>query len=506
MLRELEELREDARALATALSSLRSRRAAGLSAQATFRELIKAHPLCTSADGLAQAREELGNALEEDPRRAGRVARLTSLRGFLVQARAMALEPGAAQELFDLRQRPLVRPPGDAGLHGALPAVAVERDLPLVRARDKRAELEAALAEALGSADGTRSAAWEAAQAAQAEAGLGSSGERRSLSSSEGVISVHLLAEGLLDRTDALARDLGGWLLERHTGAEPFPGGAERHDLLHLLWAPRCASAFPRGEMMRTVRRWAEMLRLDLGAGEAISLDDEDRPLKWPGAHAEPIDPPWEVRVSLLLEEGPRALGQLLSAVGVAQLRAGPPSDAPPEDLWFGDPALPYACAALLEGLLREPEFLRRCAKVELPPDDARAISIASVFDARIAAARCLAAAQAQEQGLGGRAASAHRDLFARAALCELPKGLALCDLDPFAPGAELQGRALAGRLRAVLREKFDEDWWRNPRALPKLQALWGRGGRPTLGELWAELGGPPGIDPLVDGLAEACR
>ena len=495
MLRELEELRDEARALATALALLRSRRAAGLAAQATFRELLKAHPRCTSADGLAQAREELGNALGDEPRRGGRVARLTSLRDFLARARALQLEPGAAQELFDLPQRPLVRPPGDAGLHGALPAVAVERDLPLVRARDKRAELEAALAEALGSADGARSAAWEAAQAALSEAGVATSAPE------DGA-----LAGQLLDRTDALARDLGGWLLERHTGAEPFPGGAERHDLLHLLWAPRCASAFPRGEILRTVRRWAEMLRLDLGAGKAIILDDDDRPLKWPGAHAEPIDPPWEVRISLLPEEGPRALGMLLSAIGVAQLRAGPPSDAPPEDLWFGDPALPYACAALLEGLLREPQFLRRCAKVDLPPDDVRAIAIAGVFDARLAAARCLAAAQAHAHGLGGQAASAHRDLFARAALCDLPKGLALCDLDPFAPAAELRGRALAGRLRAALRETFDEDWWRNPRALPKLQALWGRGGRPTVDELWGELGATPSIGPLADGLAEACR
>ena len=493
MLRELEELREDARALATALALLRARRAAGLPSQVTLRELLKAHPRCTSADGLAQAREELGSALSDERR--GRAARLTALRDFLVQARALALEPGAAQELFDLPQRPLVRPPGDAGLHGALPSVAVERDLPLVRARDKRAELEAALAEALGEADGIRSAAWEAAQAALSEGGGPASAPDDSA-----------LATQLLDRTDALAHDLGGWLLERHTGAEPFPGGAERHDLLHLLWAPRCASAFPRGEVLRTVRRWAEMLRLDLGAGKAIALDDDDRPLKWAGAHAEAIDPPWEVRVSLLPEEGPRALGMLLSAVGVAQLRAGPPSDAPPEDLWFGDPALPHACGALLEGLLREPQFLRRCAKVDLLPDDARAISIAAVFDARIAAARCLAAAEAHAHGLGERAASAHRDLFARAALCDLPKGLALCDLDPFAASAELRGRALAGQLRISLRETFDDDWWRNPRALPKLQALWGRGGRPTLAELWSELGAAPGIEPLVEGLAEACR
>src|SRR5205814_1803473 len=86
--------------------------------------------------------------------------------------------------------------------------------------------------------------------------------------------------------------------------------------------------------------------------------------------------------------EGPRALGRFLAAIGVAQLRAGPPGDAPPEDLWLGDPAVVQACAALLEGLLHEPEFLRRCAKAELSRDDERAIAIAGVFDARLAFAQ----------------------------------------------------------------------------------------------------------------------
>src|SRR5437588_156341 len=60
----------------------------------------------------------------------------------------------------------------------------------------------------------------------------------------------------LLAGTDAVAVDLGAWLVERHTGAKK--GQAERHDILHLQHAPRCASAFPRGEMERTVRRWGE--------------------------------------------------------------------------------------------------------------------------------------------------------------------------------------------------------------------------------------------------------
>ena len=196
----------------------------------------------------------------------------------------------------------------------------------------------------------------------------------------------------------------------------------------------------------------------------------------------------------------------MLGGLGVALLRAGPPSDAPPEDLWLGDPAVARACAALFEGLLREPEFLRRCAKVELPRDDERAIAIASVLDARIDAARATASLQARELGLSSRAAAAHRDLYARAAGAELPLGLALCELDPFAPAADLAGRALAAALRSFLRERYDEDWWRNPRSVASLDALFGRGGRPTAAEVWAELGVEAGAGALIDELDASCR
>jgi len=490
VLRELPELREDAAALASGLCRERYRRAAGLPALQSLRELLRAHKLAASAEGTAQAREALSNAEGEDPRRPGRIARLRSLLAFLAWTRALALEPGAAQELFALAQRPLVRPPGDAGLHGAIPPVALERNLPAERAREKRAELEAALAAALQPADGARSASWDAAMTARSEAGL-----RVPDGAAE-------WSEKVLGGTDAVLSDLGFWLLERHTGAKP--GSAARHDVLHLLHAPRCAGAFPAGEMHRAVRRWAEMLRLDF---QGVKVDDEDRPLKHRGAHAEPIDPPWEVALTFLPQEGPWALSRLLAALGIALLRTGPPPEAPPEDLWFGDPAVARACAALLEGLVRDREWLRRCAKAELARDDERAIAIAAVIDARLAAARTLAALQAHESGLGSKAAAAHRDLFVRATGAELPAGLALCDLDPWLGGfAELQGRALAARIAAFLRERYDEDWWRNPRAAASLNGLWARGGRPTCAELWTELGGEPAVDPLVFDLSQGCR
>ena len=53
--------------------------------------------------------------------------------------------------------------------------------------------------------------------------------------------------------------------------------------------------------MLRTVRRWAEMLRLDLSADGSIRLDDDDRPLKPIGSFALPVDPPYEAVVGVLV-------------------------------------------------------------------------------------------------------------------------------------------------------------------------------------------------------------
>jgi hypothetical protein len=482
VLRELAGIREDAAQLASTLALARYRRAAGLPARQTVREILKAHRVSTNADAVAQVRETLQHAEAEDPPRPGRVARLRTLREFLARVHALALDPGVSQELFDLPQRPLVRLPGDAGLHGAVPAVAIARDLPRLRSRERRAEMEAALAAAEEPADGARSAAWDAAIDAQSEAGL------------QPPAAAAQWAEKLLDGTEDLAADLGRWILEREVGVRP--GEAARHDVVQLLQAPRCASAFPASEQERCVRRWVEMLRLDLSA---IALDADDRPLKWPGAHAEPLDPPFEAGLTFLPAEGPWMLAALLGATGVALLRLGPPADAPPEDLWLGDRVVQCACAALLAGRVRDREWLRRCAKVELSRDDERSVAIAAVLEARIDAARILASLQAREAGLGARAAAAHRDLYRRATGADLPAGLQLEGLDPWLDAlAELQGRALAAHAAVFLRERYDEDWWRNPRSLPSLQGIWARGGRPTSAELWAEMGATPSIDPLL--------
>src|SRR5947208_1205909 len=167
-LRELADLREDSAEMCADLARIELAFARGTPFPLTVPQVVSAHRLACSRDGLAQARETLPSA--KSP---GRSARLASLRDFLVRARALELDPGAAQELLEFPRRPSVRLHGDPGLHGALPPVAVERDLPNLREREERADMEAALAQAERGLAAARSAAWEAAQSALSELAAG---------------------------------------------------------------------------------------------------------------------------------------------------------------------------------------------------------------------------------------------------------------------------------------------------------------------------------------------
>jgi hypothetical protein len=529
-IRELEALREDAVSLCEDLARIELARARGLRPPSDVAATVRAHPLATSSDGLAEASEALASA-----KTPGRSARLAALRDFLVRVRALALEPRAAQELWDFPRRPSVRLPGDPGLHGALAPLAVERDLPFEPSRNRRAEMEDRLALANEAVEGARGAAWEAAQAALLELHEGdpidaawalhergwaepAAAEAAEPPREEARLPGGLVpaqppplrdplteaCEGFLRSTEGVAKDLGGWILQRHSGERSRD--VSLHDVLSLIHAPWFASAFPRGEMFRTCQRWAEQLRLDLRAGGCVRVDDDDRPAKPLGARAVAVDPPHEVHLCVLPALGPGALRDLLAALGRALLRAGPPPDAPPEDLWLSEAGLDHACEGLFAFLLLDRSWTKRCAHADLSRDDERAIAVAHLFEARIHAARALASREAHVTGFSARAGAASRDLFQRACGAVLPAGLALRDLDPWLESfAELRGRAFAASVWRNLRERYDEDFWRNPRAGAAMQALFARGGRPTLRELWSEIGGVPSLDPLAGLLLEAC-
>ena len=86
----------------------------------------------------------------------------------------------------------------------------------------------------------------------------------------------------------------------------------------------------------------------------------------------------------------------------------------------------------------------------------------------------------------------------------------AYSDVDPrFYAGRYLQAWQLQSIIAGALTERFDEDWWRNPRSGPWLRdSLFAEGQRETAGELASRVAGRPldfaplitAIERLVEG------
>jgi hypothetical protein len=66
---------------------------------------------------------------------------------------------------------------------------------------------------------------------------------------------------------------------------------------------------------------------------------------------------------------------------------------------------------------------------------------------------------------------------MALSALASWPHGLAARDGDAGAAAAALQGAARGERLRHTLVERYDEDWWKNPRSFEALGTWLAAGG-----------------------------
>ena len=182
--------------------------------------------------------------------------------------------------------------------------------------------------------------------------------------------------------------------------------------------------------------------------------------------------------------EGVAGAARALLVTGAALAREGVSPRLPVEARRLGDPALVQAHAYLLEGLVSDPEWLRRALGAADPDPVADAAAAVRLLAARAAAAG------APPPGPGGSA-----DALSRAIGLDWPAELsATAGLGDIAPVDELRGRMLAAALRAHLRNTYGARWFAEAAAARFLRELWLEGGDLDAETLARELG-QPGLD-----------
>ncbi len=395
-----------------------------------------------SADAVAGLQAETG----------GVPARMRGLARFAAEGHLRLASAGEMADVHELLRAPLVAggPDGAVTLGGVDALLAAEPD------RERRRELQTARLRALDQhLRGLMSDA--ALRRADAARTLGAASAAALLAGAAGLGLPPLAADAarILDGTD----DIAARALDRiaHAGLGTPASGIDAADLPRLMRAPHLEADLPPDAVAAAVGRTREAMGSRGGGARGSGL------------------------------EGVAGALETLRGAGAALAQAGVSPRLPLEARRLGDPALILAQAALMEGLLAEPEWLRRV----LGAADPEPIAVGAAAARLLSLRACAAAAHA----LGSEP---DPDLMSRALGVPWPAELSLAAaLGSLAPADELRGRMLAATLRRHLRETFGERWFLEAGAARLLRELWLEGGDLDADGLARELGsaGPdPGL------------
>ena len=311
------------------------------------------------------------------------------------------------------------------------------------------------------------------------------------------------LVQPLLAHTRDAYQESLDWHLSRWAGTDP--GRAHRHDLMRVFRAPVLDGSLPPDRLREAAEAPVRRMGIDPLAGGRIRVDDAPRPHKVCRAFVAAARIPDEVILVVRPGGGPDDYAAYLHEMGHALHFAHVDGSLPVEYRRLGDSSVTEAYAFLLDGLLRERQWLRRFVGLSQPRDVLRFTALHKLWYLRRYAAKLEYELLLHGGASLRTAADTYRDLLTAATLVEWPRELYLADVDPFFYAARyLRAWIFEAQLRDLLRERFDEEWYRNDRTGPFLRDLWRQGQRLTLEGLSEQLGsGPPTIEPLLKPILE---
>ncbi len=462
------------------------RAGAGYDRDVALRPIYDAHAAAIDDDALALALEAYRAAPEgSDARRAARLlldweVEMQAARALAeLDERELAWEASAEVALADGRGIPYQRIAIDISnaadrrerimLDDARARTAARELAPIRRERFAR---ERELVEALGVASGYIESVEEI-----------------------GALPLRALAaqcEGFLDDTEAMWREVLRDTLKRELAIGPDE--AVRSDALVLSRGSSFDGWFPATEMEPTVRRQLAEMSLDPEADGRIRYDTGEREGKRSRAFCAPVRIPDEVHLVLRPQGGASDWTTLLHEAGHALHFGNVDPGRPFEERWLGDNSVTEGYAMLLDHRLQDRGWLRRYTELA-GADLVRFLRRAGFEELRFVRRYCAKLLYELEMH-GELPASAapgrYAELLSSATGFRYSPDDAYVDVDPrFYAGRYLRAWQLQAVLNATLTERFDEDWWRNPRAGPWVRReLFSMGQRETADELATRVAG----------------
>ncbi len=289
--------------------------------------------------------------------------------------------------------------------------------------------------------------------------------------------------------TEALHRELLAWYLPRLAGAEPREAGAA--DAARIEAGGPFLERLPAARVLARLRGALEASGLDLEAGGRLRAATRTALPSGAGAVCCALRVPEEVVLTVSAATGRPAHASLLYQLGFALQRAHTAADLPVELRWLGDGSVPLAFGRTFAGLLANRPFLERVYDVpraELP-DLLRLATAVDLLRLRRAAALLQVELAVFAESEPQEAIPLFVEAMGKATgLRHDPREAMWALRTPFRVARALRAEQLEAVLSSHLRDRFDDDWWRNPRSAALLLDLFQAGQSYTAAELSVQI------------------
>jgi hypothetical protein len=471
----LERLRQEGDAFNTEISREYYLALSGNKASAELQPIYARHAEIMSRDALELAIEAFRGAPDgSEDKRAARLlvdweAEAQSARELAaLDERQIAWEASAAVRLADGRQIPFEKASIEMGnstdraerqmIEKARASLVAKELSPMRRERFQR---ERDITEALGLA-GSYNATFELLS------GVSLSGLRAE-------------CESFLKETQAMWDEVLPEFLRKVLNVEPSV--ASRSDAIALFRARDLDQYFPAAAMEDTIRRQVREMGVDPTAAGRVVFDTADREGKRSRAFCAPVRVPNEVYLVLRPHGGQTDWMTFLHELGHALHYAYMRPDLQFEYRWLGDNSITEGYAMLFDHRMKDPGWLKRYTQLGPAriPGYLRGAGLEELHFLRRYCAKLI-----YEVDLYGGTVSwdslpdLYVDRLTTATTFKYDPADAFVDVDPrFYAARYLRAWQLQALLNETLTERYDTDWWRNPRAGPWIcSALFGEGQR----------------------------
>ena len=287
-------------------------------------------------------------------------------------------------------------------------------------------------------------------------------------------------AEFLRD-TQSMWDDVAPQMTKRVLGMELRE--TTRADALALFRAREFDQFFSGSEMERTIRRQVSEMGIDLEAHGRIRFDTSDREGKRSRAFCAPVKIPDEVYLVLRPHGGQTDWNTFLHELGHALHFAYMRPEHPMEFRWMGDNSVTEGYAMLFDHLMQDAGWLTRYTGLER--NTVKAFRRNAGFEELHFLRRYCAKLIYEVELYGGSLSwdvlpDLYVELLTRATNFQYSAADAFVDVDPrFYSARYLRAWQHQALLTDTLVERYDADWWRNPRCGPwMVETLFGEAQR----------------------------